>query len=39
MFEHLYRPIVFEAPEFVLASSAWNIHLPLAFWIVDALRP
>ena len=37
--EHLYRSIVFEAPELVSVSSAWNAHLPFAFWIVDALRP
>ena len=39
MFEHLYRPMVFETPEHVPVESAWNAHLPFAFWIVDALRP
>jgi glycosyltransferase involved in cell wall biosynthesis len=39
MLEHLYRPIVFETPELVPVNSAWNDHLPFAFWIVDALRP
>ena len=39
MFEHLSRPIVFEAPDYVPVESAWNTHLPFAFWMVDALKP
>jgi hypothetical protein len=39
VFEYLNRPIVFEAPDYVPVESAWNAHLPFAFWIVDALKP
>ncbi|WP_439814331.1 glycosyltransferase [Zavarzinia sp. CC-PAN008] len=36
---HLLRPILFEQPERVSLASAWNALLPVAFWLVDAIRP
>src|SRR5262245_66377402 len=35
----LYRPIVFLEPERVVAPASWLAHTPIAFWIVEALRP
>src|SRR5262245_45601267 len=39
LFQHLYRPIVFQEPERLVYPPSWVEHIPFAFWIVDALRP
>src|ERR1700680_3178030 len=35
----IFRPIVFENPDRLVAPSAWVGHIPFAFWIIDVHRP
>jgi hypothetical protein len=39
MFNPLDYPIVFTKPKRLTVESAWNSHLPFAFYLIDALRP
>lgn len=37
--ERLATDLVFEQPALEAADSAWNSHVPFAFWLIAALRP
>lgn len=37
--ERLATDMIFESPALEGADSAWNSHVPFAFWLITALRP